>query len=177
VSLAFKSRADSEAGQSGSPRPNFVASGNRDRLAAGAVDLERYRELRYLVPPGRVERRHYARRGGLLVPSASNHYKVELVKQLILEIQRASRDAGADFAVVLVPFRAQLDAEDAYSANPLNAELMRFLRSHEVPALDLLPIFRERQLAPEKLYLDAMHFSREGNRLVAGLLSELLTFP
>ncbi len=177
VSLALKARADREAGQRGSSRLNFVSAGNRERLRSFTVDLEHYRELRYLAPAAEVETRHYARRGGLLVPNASNHYKVELAKQLILEIGRASRGAGADFAVVLVPFRAQLDPRDAYAANPLNAELMRFLRSREVPALDLLPVFRERGLSPEQLYLDSMHFSADGNRLVAGLLAELLTFP
>ncbi len=156
---------------------NFVAAGNRDRLASLAVDLERYSALRYLVPQWPVDRRHYARRGGLLVPNALNHYKVELAKQLILEIAEVSRAGGADFAVVLAPFRAQLDVDDTFAENPLNAELMRFLVAHRLTAIDLLPLFRERGLGARELYADAMHFSADGNRVVAELLAEALTLP
>ena len=156
---------------------NFVAAGNRDRLASLAIDLERYSGLRYLVPRQPVDRRHYARRGGLLVPDALNHYKVELVKQLILEAAEVSREGGADFAVVLAPFRAQLDVHDAFAENPLNAELMRFLTAHRLTAVDLLPLFLERGLGAQEMYADALHFSANGNRIVAELLAETLTLP
>lgn len=180
VSWVFKSGSPSDANRrEGSERlpESAVASGNRDRLAAHAVDLERYSELRYLVPARPVDRRYYARRGGLLVPDALSHYKVELVKQLILAVAEASHTAGADFAVVLAPFRAQLDSEDAYAKNPLNLELIRFFAAHDLTALDLLPLFLERGLGARELYADAMHFSANGNRVVAELLAEKLALP
>lgn len=157
----------------GGRRSSRVGESNRRRLEALEIDWSRFASLRYLEhPAARPELQ--ARRGGLLAPTPEGHYQVELVKQLLLEIARVTRGAGAELLVVLAPFRAQLGGEPALRENPLTAELVRFLGREGVPKLDLLPELLASGLPADRIYLDPMHFSAEGNRLVAGLIARVL---
>jgi lysophospholipase L1-like esterase len=157
---------------------------NWERLQQGRPDLSRYAQLRYLEPqpdlePERADGQyaavHYATRGGLLPPTPLAHYKVELVKQLLLEIARESRAHDADFAVVLAPYAAQLS--DDSPSNPLVGELVRFLTEQRIAVVDLLPMLRESRVPPGALYVDSAHFSGRGNRLIADLLAAELPEP
>lgn len=145
----------------------------RRRLAALPLDLDRYAALDYLARPG-LQRRHLARRGGLLAPTPLNHYKVELVKQILLAMDRDVRDAGAELVVVLAPFRAQLSGDPVLRDNPLAAELSRFLAEAGIVHLDLMPSLQGAGLPPDRLYLDGMHFSARGNRVVAAAVADAL---
>ena len=111
----------------------------------------------------------------MLPPDPRSHYKVELVKQLLLEIERTTREAGALFAVALAPFAAQTGEADLQ--NPLHTELVRFLTHAGIQVVDLLPMLRASGLANAALYADSMHFSPEGNRVVAELLASALQNP
>lgn len=180
VSLAASQGAKLASGTDG-PKAggerSSIGRANRARLAEKQPDLERYRNLRYLTPPDASggDAPRYARRGGLLRPDALNHYKVELVKEVLREIARTSREAGAEFAIALAPYAAELRSDA--SPNPLRTELGRFLERERIPVVDLLPLLRESTLGDssgETLYVDSMHFSPAGNRVVAGLLASAL---
>ena len=125
----------------------------------------------YLDHPG-LEERHQARRGGLLAPSVLSHYKVELVKALILEMARMTSEAGAELSVVLAPFRSQLAPDPVLRANPLTVELSRFLEAEGIAHLDLLPLLLDSGASAERIFIDGMHFSAEGNRMVGRKIAE-----
>jgi lysophospholipase L1-like esterase len=163
---------------------------NRARHAELQPDLARYRSLDYLendlehdLEPTRANGAappRYARRGGLLRPHPLNHYKVELVKRVLREIDRTTRDAGAGFAIAIAPYAAELPTDAA--TNPLRAELMRFLEAEQIPFVDLLSLLRARassaaSRSADEIYLDSMHFSPAGNRIVAELLASAFENP
>lgn len=168
-----RSAEDERAGnERGNGWRSATGRANRQRLEAHRPDLSHYARLSYLEPRASDrESVKYARRGGPLRPNALNHYKVELAKHLILEIERTSRAHGARLTVALAPYEAQLDSP---GEDPLTAELARFLTAAEVEIVDLAPLLvaemRRLEIPAERLYLDSVHFSPLGNRVVAGLL-------
>jgi len=160
--------------QPGLRRVTAIERANLARLAAVGFDESSWAGLRYLRmddPPGEE---HYRARGGLLAPTPLNHYKVELTKQIVLEMAREVRGRGADFAVVLSPFKAELDPAGPYHENPLRRELARFLAAEGIATVDLLSRFESEGLDPDGLFLDGMHFSARGHEEVARLLREAL---
>lgn len=171
--VAAFAQARSGEARSGEASRNGILADNRRRLAAQDVDWSRYAGLDFLQPED-ARPAYFARRGGLLVPTPRSHYKVRLVEQILREADRHARDAGAGFAVVLAPFRAQLGDDSALRDNPLTRELVRFLEAEHIPHLDLLPplLDAEDRLGP--LFLDAMHFSPAGNRLAAERIADAL---
>jgi lysophospholipase L1-like esterase len=79
------------------------------------------------------------------------------------EIAAAATGAGARFAVVVFPHRAQLDAS---APDGLQRDLAALAREAGWPLLDLLPAFRAAAPDPP-LFLDAWHPSAEGHRVAA----------
>jgi lysophospholipase L1-like esterase len=154
-----------------------IGRSNLERRVAHQPDLDRYAALRYLepAPRDRTAQIRFARRGGLLLPDALHHYKVELAKQLLLEIIRTSEAAGAEVSVVLAPYRAQLSADAI--VNPLTGELRRFLTERRAHVVDLLPLLRGSGEAPDALFLDSVHFSARGNQVAAALLARAIPRP
>lgn len=163
-----------DAGQRTS-EASAIGRANRMRLEMLTPDLADYARLAYLARPeaGSAPVR-YAKRGGPLRPDALNHYKVELAKQLLLEVAHVSRARGADFSVALAPYAAEFEQQ---RRDPLSIELTRFLREAGVEVIDLLPMLREKRIPQAQLYTDALHFSPRGSRIVAELLSAALDPP
>jgi len=169
--VAWSAQQFGDAGGAG-PKRSAIGRSNRARLDALAPDLSRYAQLSYLEPEDGADRAvRYARRGGPLRPDALNHYKVELVKQLIRAIADESLANGAAFTVALAPYAAQLD--DA-APDPLAAELSRFLSAEGIEFVDLRPLLQAGGAPAGRLYLDSVHFSRTGNQKVAERLAPLL---
>ena len=169
VAAWAEASASVHAGAGGRVGPaNGMLAYNRRRLAHQHVELSRYAGLHFLQPSDpNTPPAYFARRGGLLVPSPRNHYKVRLVEQILHEMDRHARAAGSDFAVVLAPFRAQLGDDPVLRNDPLTSELVRFLAAEKIPHLDLLPPLVASGDRASALFLDAMHFSPAGNRAVA----------
>ena len=111
-------------------------------------------------------------------PLASRPIPHSLSRQLsisLIEIARTSRAHGAEFTVVLSPYAAQLS--DELVPNPLNAELARFLTEQGVAVVDLLPMLRASAVSADSLYVDSVHFSARGNRVVGELLAGAIPEP
>jgi lysophospholipase L1-like esterase len=87
--------------------------------------------------------------------------------QALAAIRDASRAADADTLVLLMPDEVQL-----YSRryDGINRRIAAFCRREGIPLLDVLPALRA---SPDRreLFLDGVHLSESGHRLVAGLLS------
>jgi len=171
VALVAQSR-DRDSGGASSVGKSSVGKSNLGRLHATDFEGRAFAgRLSYLDHPD-LEARHQARRGGLLAPTAANHYKVELVKALIREMARVTRAAGTELSVVLAPFRAQIGGDAVLRANPLTAELTRFLDAEGIDHLDLLPRLIDSGVPVGRIFLDGMHFSAEGNRMVGREIAE-----
>jgi lysophospholipase L1-like esterase len=171
VALVAQSRGR-EGGAANSVGESSVGKSNLGRLHATDFEGRAFAgRLSYLDHPA-LEVRHQARRGGLLAPTAANHYKVELVKALIREMARVTHAAGAELSVALAPFRAQLGGDPVLRANPLTAELRRFLEAEGIEHLDLLPVFIDSGVPVARIFFDGMHFSAEGNRMAGREIAE-----
>lgn len=129
----------------------------------------------------RMEVLSRARRSGL-------ERSVDAVADLLVELQREVKAAGARFVVVIAPDEFQIDpalAAKAIERAGLRAQdceldsaqqlLTERLRRDGLEFVDLLPAFRSRAAA-ERLYrpLDS-HWNRAGNRLAAEELTRVLT--
>ncbi len=176
VSLAI--RAVSSAPEKG-VRPgasqSAIEKSNRERLARIQPDPKGWAGRRHLVSNKGVARSNFAKRGGLLLPTPLNHYKVELVEALILAMRETCREAGVKFSVALAPFRAMVDPTSPMHDNPLRLELVRFLSSEGGIVLDLLPHLEASGVDESELFVDAMHLSAQGNRVVAEALARWLS--
>jgi len=162
-----------------------IGAANLARLEAIEPDLSPYAGLAYLQPLASEPRetdgdghRRYARRGGPLRPDAPSYYKVELVKQVLLAIAQTGAAHGARLTVALAPYAAELELD---ARDRLNVELLRFLRAEGIEGVDLLPTLRDAAARGarqrDSLYLDSVHFSPRGNRVVARRLAEALAAP
>jgi lysophospholipase L1-like esterase len=81
-------------------------------------------------------------------------------------IRDASRSVGADTLVLLMPDEVQLYS-DRY--DDINRRIAAFCRREGIALLDALPTLRASP-APRDLYLDGVHLTEAGHRLMAGLL-------
>ncbi len=85
---------------------------------------------------------------------------------------RVTGNAGADFSVVLAPFRAQLSPDPVLRANPLTATLTSFLEAEDIEYLDPLPRLLDSFDPARPAFIDEIHFSAEGNRVLAELMAK-----
>ncbi|MFC1452129.1 SGNH/GDSL hydrolase family protein [Verrucomicrobiota bacterium] len=86
------------------------------------------------------------------------------------------RDRGTPVAVVVFPFCFQLSDPTGLAAP--QREITGFCESNGVPCLDLLPLLADRmrteEEAPRALFLDTVHLSAKGNRVVARMIADWL---
>ena len=160
----------------GDRRRTSIERANHERLDRVQPDLRRYARRRELRPRDRVEPHHFARRGGLLLPTALNHYKLDLTLALIAAMRDLCREAGADFSVVVAPFLGMLEQSSPLYANPLRRELLRFLEEEQIDVVDLLPTFMT-GAGGGRVFVDSMHFSPAGNRIAAEQLARSISLP
>ncbi len=86
------------------------------------------------------------------------------------------KSRGIAAAVLICPYRFQLEDPIRYSA-PQRA-ILKYSESRSIPALDLIPPLIEaakRQvIRPEYYFLDQVHLTEEGNRVVGEIVAEFL---
>lgn len=123
---------------------------------------------RLLAPGARSERDVLA----LLAPPARlGPREREWLRARYDEIAQAASAAGARFAVVAFPHRAQLEAT---AGDGLERDLAALGEEAGWPVLDLLPGFRAGAARGVPLFLDAWHPGAEGHRLAAELVAAQL---
>jgi lysophospholipase L1-like esterase len=95
------------------------------------------------------------------------------------KIVKAARSEGLPMVMVCAPLRDQLWETDPQRPTPQEI-LADFAAQHDVPFLDLLPVFLEiiRRQEPDgqvhKLFIDQLHFSPEGHRLAGDAIYTFL---
>jgi hypothetical protein len=101
-----------------------------------------------------------------------------LTQHAILTAQQHTQAAGAEFMVVILPFREQVYAPATLQPqlDRLNQRLAEFCRQHQLHCLDLTPALRKKALAEKDLiyFRKDIHFNTRGNELVAELLDQAL---
>ena len=108
----------------------------------------------------------------------------EWTRQDLLEARDAARNAGAEFVVVIIPFREQVywdllkdKLPEWDKANPDGpGDLVRtFCKDNGIRVLDLAPAFRERARPGRQLYFYGDgHWNPEGNQFAAETIAEFL---
>ena len=94
------------------------------------------------------------------------------------DIVTATRKASVPLIIVCTPHRLQLMDEPLRGPSPQSI-LAQFALEHDVPFLDLLPIFRDHLATsagePSALLLNSMHFSPAGHELAAQAIFDFLS--
>jgi len=108
----------------------------------------------------------------------------EWTQQDLLEARNAARKAGAEFVVVVIPFREQVywdllkdKLPDWDNANPDGpGDLVRtFCQENGIRVLDLAPAFRERGRSGRQLFfVGDGHWNLEGNAFAAETIANFL---
>jgi hypothetical protein len=101
-----------------------------------------------------------------------------LTQEALLAASRQAERSGAGFAVVIIPYREQVYAAEAFQArmDRINGILVDFCQQHAIPVIDLTPALREKA-AQEKspiYFKKDIHLNPRGNQLVAELLGQSL---
>jgi len=78
--------------------------------------------------------------------------------------------SGARFMVIIFPVRSQLAGPPGEAC--MQNRILDFCRQRDIPAIDLLTIFRGRG---DALFIDDLHFTPEGNAAVAIRIFDALT--
>jgi hypothetical protein len=86
------------------------------------------------------------------------------LEQRYLEMAASAQAAGARFAVLALPYPAQLARS---GGDPVQGRLLALGRRHGWTVVDPLPAFRAAQAAGVKMFLDWWHPTVEGHRLAA----------
>lgn len=89
----------------------------------------------------------------------------------IAQFEATARELGASLALVVLPFRFQLDEPPTGPVEP-QATILAFARERGIPALDLLPTLRE--IPPREAFLDQVHLTELGHEVVARRVGEWL---
>ncbi len=153
------------------------------RKAAGPGGAERFPEDLYLA----MRRQGLEKYRRKTVEGADQRAQVAYVRGLLLEMVRASREAGVPFALVVLPEEMQVDPafrrqllerfhlrEEEYDFDFPSRFFARLAAEEKLPVLDFTPILRERT-ATEKLFLPLDgHLTAAGHRVVADALEPFL---
>ncbi len=128
-------------------------------------------------------------------PEMENSLK--LLKAILSQYVREVRADGAEFALVIVPHKWEMNTSGRYikddwattvkllglnlelfDLDAFSRELSAWAASENVPCLDLLPLLRPLETGATRVYFPRDgHWTREGNRLVAELfLNQLWPF-
>jgi len=108
----------------------------------------------------------------------------ELAQEVILKAQSLAEEEGADFVVLLFPFKEQVywhvvsrfidEVDQDFIDRPIELA-KQFCEENGIRYLDLTPGFREHALQGEQLYFrEDGHWNEEGNRLAADLIYDYL---
>jgi len=107
--------------------------------------------------------------------------KYMITLHLLMEIHALSTNNGANFLLVIIPFKEQLRAGEIYAAGGKFLDippdrldlgfpqrlLTRFCRNTGIPVLDLLPVFQEHNQAEGHFFKADIHWTGEGHKLAA----------
>lgn len=110
-----------------------------------------------------------------------------VTRRLILALRDESRAAGAEFAIVIVPAKLQVEAsfrelaraqypDVAFDEDRINRALTAFAAAHDIPLYDPTPALVARTEAGESLYhqIEDHHWNARGHeRVTAGLIEAL----
>ena len=87
------------------------------------------------------------------------------IMQTLLEIRRFLADQDTKMLLLLAPVKQQLETDYVYSIPQAHFE--EFAKEAKIPFLDLLEPLRESPQHPDNLYVDSLHWSVSGTKLVA----------
>ena len=104
---------------------------------------------------------------------------VERVKKLVLAISELSSTNGADFAVVMLPTREQVDPAPYESLEGLDFDkpqciFSEFFAEHGIAYLDLLPAMRAATDGNIFYYIDDGHWNARGHAFAAQAIAAFL---
>ncbi len=115
----------------------------------------------------------------LAVPQVARGFA--LTQEAILAARAQTEQQGAQFILVILPFREQVYAPPGLQPrlDGLNEALLDFGRQQEITVIDLTPALRARAAGrPEWLYFRKdIHLNVQGNVVVAELLNQELNHP
>ncbi len=129
--------------------------------------------LMRVVDPGRLWRRlrwgegvpHRA--AYEIEPSPRSRELLELAERHLLEAQDAARALGARFALITIPFRAQLGAlGSGLDPSAFGRHWTAFGELHGFPVLDLLPAFRSAPDPGALFWREDAHCTADGYRII-----------
>ena len=124
--------------------------------------LARHSRLAYLLSKFKPARRTAAR---AIRPRLSDHEYSQQLRQMVARCQ----EAGSQPILMVWPMRQQMKN----SATMVKQDVVRYVGSQlGIPVVDLLPPFRA--AGDEQLFVDMVHASAAGNRLVADQLEPVL---
>lgn len=117
---------------------------------------------RFVTPTGLASRAHE-------LPGAIRTEEARLAKAILIAARDYARNTGAELIAV-----AFATMDEASSPSAEYDQTLRLLEELRIPAVDARNEFRRHPADPAELYYDDLHFTAEGNRLVADAIGRLL---
>ena len=101
--------------------------------------------------------------------------QLDSVRADLVKARDNARALGADFTLLLIPFREQLgDLEPGLDPTLLGQRLLAFAQANDIPAADTLPAFRQHGDPASLFWREDGHCTAEGYALIAEVAHELL---
>jgi len=99
----------------------------------------------------------------------------KIVFQKILEMRGLLKEQQIPFYVGIVPvLHENMDSFDDYTLQDIHNEISSVLLKHNIPVLDLLPVFQNKGKSSEYFFIDVWHPNARGHEIIAKSLLQLV---